>query len=83
MEEIGSEAFDLLDEAREESDGFSNALRGAADAVWTFTVYAQGGATAPPDAIADRLADALAWLAAAVACTDTIAFSGLDDLVSE
>jgi hypothetical protein len=83
VEAIADEAFDMLDEVREETDGFSNALRGAADAVWTFTVYVQRGATAPPDAIADMLAGALAWLAAAVACTDTIAFSGLDDVVSQ
>jgi len=69
----------MLEEVRDENDGFCHALSGATDAVWTFVVYRERGATAPADAIDKKLVGALAWLTAAVACTDTVALSGLGE----
>jgi len=70
-------AVKVFDEVREESDGFARALDDATDAVWTYTVYLEREARPPADAITKKLTDALGWLAAAVACTDTLMFSGL------
>ena len=47
--------------------------------MWTFVVYREWGTTAPADAIDKKLLDALAWLTAAVVCTDTVALSGLGE----
>ena len=79
VEPIVSAAFEMLEEVRDESDGFCHALADATDAVWTFVVYRERGATAPADAIDRKLLDALAWLTTAVACTDTVALSGLGE----
>lgn len=76
IEEIVDYAVTVLEEVREESDGFAHSLNYATDAVWTYTVYLERGATPPADAITKKLTDALGWLAAAVACTDTVVFSG-------
>lgn len=83
IEEIVQGAVAALDDVREESNGFALALEAAADAVWTYTVYLERGATASPDAIAAKLTEALGWLAAAVACTDTVMFAGFDDCAAD
>lgn len=76
IEAIVEDALEVLDEVREESNGFASALSTAADAAWTYTVYVERGAQPPEDAITAKLTEALGWLAAAVASTDTVLFSG-------
>jgi len=72
-------AGDVLDEVRAESDGFARAVQALGDAVFVFAAHVERGGSTPRVEIATCLEDALAWLCAAIACTDALLFAGLSD----
>jgi len=72
------DAADYLDEVRQESNGLSRAVEALGSAVFIFSAHVERSGEPPRQAIAGRLIEALAWLAAAVACTDVLALAQLD-----
>ncbi len=72
------DAAACLDEVRQESDGLSRAVEALGSAVFIFAAHVERSGEPPQEAIGGRLIEALAWLAAAVACTDVLALAQLD-----